>query len=150
MPTEIQSCLVSLLQDLLTILDTVQWTSLFHRIIPSCWFGQTSLAITWSVVGCRLLTVLSNILPWPSSAPPSGAGNHHSFLPELQVLGLPPVAVAAKLECQPIQWQSSSSPTPRDFNLLSLPDPRQTAAALGTLTRARVLYIRPKDGSRSI
>ena len=113
MPTEIQSCLVSLLQDLQTILDTVQWTSLFHRIIPSCWFGQTSLAITWSVVGCRLLTVLSNILPWPFSAPPSGAGNHHSFLPELQVLGLPPVVVAAKLECQPIQDSSGSRHRPR-------------------------------------
>jgi hypothetical protein len=64
----------------------------------------------------------SNILPWPFSAPPPGAGNHHSFLPELQVLGLPPVAVAAKLECQPIQWQTSSSPTPRDFNLSLIRD----------------------------
>jgi len=74
--TEIQSCLVSLLQDLQMILDTVQWASLLHRIIPSCWFGQTSLAITWSVVGCRLLTVLKAIFS-------HGSSQHHHLEPAI-------------------------------------------------------------------
>lgn len=105
------------------VLNIVQWTNLFHRINS---------------------IVLNNILPSPSSAPPAGAGTHHSFLPERQVLGLPPVAVAAKLECQPIRWQTSSSP-----RLQSVPGPRQTAAALlGTLTRARAPHVGPRDGSR--
>jgi hypothetical protein len=126
------------------VLNIVQWTSLFHRINPILLVRSDEFGDHVGRRGLQATDCAKQYSPIAVLSTTSWNRRHHSFLPELQVLGLPPVAVAAKLECQPIQWQTSSSP-----RLQSVPGPRQTAAALlGTLTRARAPHVGPRDGSR--